>query len=239
MRAVDSGGRAALLLRARRLEYFTLVWNTLEALASLAAGMVAGSIALVGFGLDSVIENGSAVTLLWRLRAANEATLRQRQRAEIRSLRIIGVLFLLLAAYIAVDSGAMLVRRVAPERSLVGMIVAAASVVVMPLLGRAKRKTALELASGALRADSRQSDFCAYMAGITLAGLVLNAVLGWWWADPVAGLLMTAIITREGLSAVRGRACECGGSAVDRCCSDGEDGISRVSDAEEKWRKSS
>jgi divalent metal cation (Fe/Co/Zn/Cd) transporter len=114
---------------------------------------------------------------------------------------------------------------------------AAAAVVVMPLLGRAKRRTAKELASGALRADSRQSDFCAYLAGITLAGLALNALFGWWWADPVSALLITVIIAREGISALRGKACGCAGAAIDSCCSEGKDGIRRVAGAEEEWRK--
>jgi cation diffusion facilitator family transporter len=229
--------RAAVLRRARRLEYFTLLWNSLEATVSLVAGVLSGSIALVGFGMDSVIENGSAVALLWRLRKANEATERQRERAEAMALRIVGVLFLLLAVYIAIESILMLVRQIEPERSLVGIIMAAAAVVVMPLLARAKRKTAEELASGALRADSRQSDFCAYLAGVTLAGLALNALFGWWWADPVSALLITVIIAREGISAWRGKACGCAGPAIDACCSEGEDGIRRVVGAEEEWRK--
>jgi cation diffusion facilitator family transporter len=222
--------RAAALRRARRLEYFTLAWNSLEAVVSLAAGLLSGSIALIGFGMDSVIENGSAVALLWRLRRANEATERQRERAEAIALRVVGSLLLLLAVYIAVDSILMLFRHVEPERSMVGIVMAAAAVVVMPLLGRAKRKTAEELASGALRADSRQSEFCAYLAGVTLAGLALNALFGWWWADPVSALLISMIIAREGVSALRGQTCGCG-------CSAGEDGIRRAVGAEEEWRK--
>ena len=218
MQPIASNGRTVALLRARRLEHFTLAWNTLEATVSLIAGLLAGSIALIGFGLDSVIENGSAAALLWRLRNANETTPLQRERAERGAMRVIGILFLLLAIYIAVDSTLMLVRHVVPERSKIGILMTAASVVVMPLLARAKRRTAAQLASGALRADSRQSDFCAYLAGVTLGGLALNAAFGWWWADPLAALLITAIIAREGVSALRGQACECG-SAVDVCCS--------------------
>ncbi len=231
--------RAAALRRARRLEYFTLGWNSLEAVVSLAAGLLSGSIALIGFGMDSVIENGSAVALLWRLRKANEATERQRERAEAIALRVVGSLFLLLAIYIAVDSILMLFRHVEPERSMVGIVMAAAAVVVMPMLARAKRRTAAELASGALRADSRQSDFCAYLAGVTLAGLALNALFGWWWADPVSALLISMIIAREGVSALRGQTCGCAGSAIDPCCSAGKDGIRRADGAEEEWRKTS
>ena len=116
MQPVASNGRTVALLRARRLEYFTLAWNTLEAIVSLTAGLLAGSIALIGFGLDSVIENGSATALLWRLRNANETTPLQRERAERGAMRVIGILFLLLAIYIAVDSTLMLVRHVVPER---------------------------------------------------------------------------------------------------------------------------
>lgn len=240
MQPVASNGRTVALLRARRLEYFTLAWNTLEAVVSLAAGLLAGSIALIGFGLDSVIENGSATALLWRLRNANETTPLQRERAERRALRVIGILFLLLAIYIAVDSTLMLVRHVVPERSKIGILMTAASVVVMPLLGRAKRRTAAQLASGALRADSRQSDFCAYLAGVTLGGLCLNAAFGLWWADPLAALLITIIIAREGVSALRGQTCECG-AAADVCCS--TPGAYRLPDApstekNDKWRNS-
>jgi divalent metal cation (Fe/Co/Zn/Cd) transporter len=229
--------RATALRRARRLEYFTLAWNSLEAVVSLAAGVLSGSIALIGFGMDSVIENGSAVALLWRLRRANEATERQRERAEAVALRVVGALFLLLAAYLAFDSILVLFRHLEPARSVVGIVMAAAAVVVMPLLGRAKRRTAKELASGALRADSRQSDFCAYLAGITLVGLALNALFGWWWADPVSALLITMIIAREGVSALRGQACGCAGPAIDPCCTAAKDGVRRVVGAEEKWRK--
>jgi divalent metal cation (Fe/Co/Zn/Cd) transporter len=227
----------AALLRARRLEHFTLAWNTLEAFVSLAAGILAGSIALISFGLDSVIENGSAIALLWRLRSANEAAPQDRERAEARSLRIVGILFLLLAIYIAAHSGLMLVRHVVPERSKVGILMTAASVVVMPLLGRAKRKTAAELASRALRADSRQSDFCAYLAAITLGGLVLNATLGWWWADPLAALFITAIIAREGILAIRGQSCE-----SDACCCGAlarpSPGPAPHAEEDETWRNS-
>ena len=129
--------RAAVLRRARRLEYVTLAWNSLEAVVSLAAGMLSGSIALIGFGMDSVIENGSAVALLWRLRRANEATEQQRERAEAIALRVVGSLFLPLAIYVSVDSILMLFRHVEPERSMVGIAMAAAAPVVMPLLARA------------------------------------------------------------------------------------------------------
>ena len=215
---VNHPSRIVLLRRARRLEYFTLVWNSLEALASLIAGMFSGSIVLIGFGLDSVIENGSAVALLWRLRQANERDQRRRERAEAIALRTVGILFLLLAAYVAVHSAWMLWQRKLPERSLPGMVVAALSMIVMPLLARAKRRVAAELVSGALHADSRQSDFCAYLAAITLGGLTAHWLLGWWWADPAAALAVSAIIAREGVHSLRGQSCGCG--AMPACRAD-------------------
>jgi divalent metal cation (Fe/Co/Zn/Cd) transporter len=220
MNSALSTTRTTVLRRARRLEYYTLAWNSLEALASLIAGTLAGSIALIGFGLDSVIENGSAVALLWRLRQANEGDEQRRERAEAIALRTVGVLFLLLAAYIAAHSAWMLWQRAMPERSLPGIVVTALSIIVMPLLARAKRRAATALNSGALRADSRQSDFCAYLAAITLCGLVLHMLLGWWWADPAAALVASAIIAREGVSSLRGKACGCAASTG--CCSDVE-----------------
>ncbi len=230
MDPAPSISRNALLRRARRLEYFTLAWNSLEALASLIAGAVSGSIVLIGFGLDSVIENGSAVALLWRLRQSNERDERRRERAEAIALRTVGILFLLLAAYVAVHSAWMLWQREMPERSLPGMVVAALSMIVMPLLARAKRRTAAELASGALHADSRQSDFCAYLAAVTLCGLGLHALFGWWWADPAAALAITAIIAREGILSLRGESCGCG--ATQACCED-----KATSRTEDPWPK--
>jgi len=191
--------------RGRRLEYFTVAYNSAEALASLAAGAYAGSVSLVGFGLDSVIEVASGAALLWRLRRDLDRA--RRERAERTALRIVGWCFLALAAYIAWEAGSALVRREAPQRSIAGIVVAAAAVVVMPWLARAKRRVAAGIASGALQADSRQADFCAYLSAIMLAGLLLNAVLGWWWADPAAGLAMVPIIAKEGVEGIEGKAC--------------------------------
>lgn len=191
--------------RGRRLEYFTIAWNSLEAIASVAAGLLAGSIALVGFGLDSVIEVSSGAVLLWRLRAEGDAE--RRERAEHRALRLVGVCFLALAAYVAYDSIQGLVRHEVPQESLFGIGVAIASLIAMPLLARAKRQVARQLNSGAMHADSRQTDFCLYLSAILLAGLLLNALLGWWWADPVAALVMVPLIAREGLEGMRGERC--------------------------------
>jgi divalent metal cation (Fe/Co/Zn/Cd) transporter len=197
--------RSQAVRRGRRLEYITLGWNLAEGAAALVTGLLAGSIALVGFGLDSAIEMSSGAALLWRLRA--EGDRERRQRAENRAQRIVGVCFLALAAYVAFDSIKALARHEAPQESLGGIVVAAAALLAMPLLARAKRRVARQLESGAMRADSRQSEFCAYLSAILLAGLLLNALLGWWWADPAAALLMLPLIAREGVEAVRGQSC--------------------------------
>jgi divalent metal cation (Fe/Co/Zn/Cd) transporter len=193
----------SLAVRAgRRLEYLTLSWNSLEALAAIVSGVLAGSIALVGFGLDSVIECSSGTILLWRL-SDGEAG----ERRERAALRLVGVSFLLLAAYVAYDAIASLARREAPERSLFGIGLAIASLIAMPLLARAKRRVARALNSGAMQADSRQTDICAYLSAILLGGLLLNATLHWWWADPAAALIMVPLIAREGVEALRGKTC--------------------------------
>jgi divalent metal cation (Fe/Co/Zn/Cd) transporter len=193
--------------RGRRLEYITLAWNSAEGVAALVAGLLAGSIALVGFGLDSVIEISSGAVLLWRLRAESDAE--RREHAEHRAQRLVGVCFLALAAYVAYDSIQGLARHEAPQESIFGICVALAALIAMPLLARAKRQVARQLNSGAMHADSRQSDFCAYLSAILLAGLLLNALLGWWWADPVAALAMVPLIAREGVECLR---------AERRCC---------------------
>jgi divalent metal cation (Fe/Co/Zn/Cd) transporter len=201
--------RQAALTRGRRLEYLTVAWNSLEAVVSILAGMIAGSIALVGFGLDSVIETSSGVALLWRLSHANERTADARERAERISLRIVGLSFLLLAAYVAYEAVRDLWTRQAPEHSIPGIVIAALSLVVMPLLARSKRNVARLLNSSALKADSRQTDLCAYLAAILLGGLLFNFLFGWWWADPVAGIIMVPIIVREGVEALHGDPCSC------------------------------
>lgn len=200
--------RDALTKRGKSLEYFTIVWNSLEALIAIAAGIFAGSIALVGFGLDSVIEVSSGAALLWRLHADAP---HERERSEKIALKIVGASFLALAAYISFDAVKSLIYRESPETTFTGIAVAALSLVVMPLLARAKRRVAAKLNSRALEADSRQTDICAYLSAILLGGLVLNALFGWWWADPAAALVMTPIIVKEGIQALRG----------ENCCGDG------------------
>lgn len=200
--------------RGLKLEYVTLAWNALEALIAIVAGVIAGSIALVGFGLDSVIEMSSGAALIWRL--ISDADEARRERVEQLSLRIVGLCFASLAIYVAYESITTLRLREKPEESLPGIFIAAASLIVMPLLARAKRRVAAGLNSGAMHADSRQTDICAYLSAILLGGLLFNAILGWWWADPVAGLIMVPIIVKEALSALRGQACACQCSPKDR-----------------------
>ena len=200
--------RAALVRRGTRLAVATVAYNTLEGVLSLGAGLAAGSIALVGFGVDSVIELAAGGAALWRLRA--DVDPHARERAERHALRFVGASFLALAGYVAVDAVHALWTREAPHESRVGIAIAAASVVVMPLLARAKRRVAAGLSSGALAAEATQTQLCTYLSAILLAGLALNATLGWWWADPVAGLAMAPIIAREGVEALRGRdTCGC------------------------------
>lgn len=195
-----------LIRRGRALEYLTLGWNIAEAVIAITAGVLAGSAALLGFGLDSVIESTSGAVLLWRLKAGPEG-----ERREQQALRLVGVSFLLLAAYVAWESASTLWWREAPDDSPVGIVLAIVSLIVMPILARAKRKVATGLNSGALHADSRQTDLCAVLSAILLGGLGLNWLLGWWWADPIAGLAMVPIIALEGRRALRGEHC-------DDCC---------------------
>lgn len=199
---IDPIERAALIRRGQLYSRVTLAYNSVEGVAAIVTGVMAGSIALVGFGIDSVIEVVSSVAALWRLRAdANEYS---RERAERVSLRIIGFCFLALALYIIVDAGRSLWSHEVPEKTWPGIIVATLSVVVMPILVTGKRRVAQGLGSRALEADASQTSLCAYLSGIVLVGLALNAAFGWWWADPVAGLLMTPIIVKEGLEGIRG-----------------------------------
>jgi divalent metal cation (Fe/Co/Zn/Cd) transporter len=193
----------------RRLEYFTIAWNTVEGLIAVVAGLIAGSISLVGFGIDSFIEVTSGSVLLWRMSV--DARVRDRERNEKRALKVVGICFLALAAYIAYESATDLWSKRTPEHSIPGIILACVSLVVMPLLSRAKRRIGLELGSAAMRADAKQTEFCTYLSAILLAGLLLNAIFGLWWADPVAGLIMVPIISKEGLEGLQGKTCEeCG-----------------------------
>ena len=197
--------RQALARRGRRLEYFTIAWNSLEGLIAVAAGIIAGSVSLIGFGVDSFIEVTSGAALLWRMSVDAEED--DRERIEKVTLRVVGICFLALAAYVAYESVSNLLEKKAPEHSLVGIIIACASLVVMPLLSRAKRRVGAQLKSAAMNADAKQSEFCTYLAAILLGGLLLNTVAGLWWADPISALIMVPIIAKEGLEGLRGDTC--------------------------------
>jgi divalent metal cation (Fe/Co/Zn/Cd) transporter len=186
--------------RAVRVELFTVGWNALEAVVALTAGAVAGSVALIGFGLDSVVEVSAALVVLWQFFGIPE----ERER---RALRIIGGCFFALAAYVAFASLHDLLTRSEPESSVVGIVLTAVSLVVMPLLARAKTTIGREIGSRSLIADSGQTRLCVYLSAVTLVGLACNATLGWWWADPAAALVIAAIAVREGREAWRGDTC--------------------------------
>jgi divalent metal cation (Fe/Co/Zn/Cd) transporter len=202
-----SATRTDLVQRGERLEYFTILWNSVEGLLSVGAGIAAGSIALVGFGLDSFIEVISGSALLWRMKADHHVA--QREHAERISLRVVGLCFLGLAAYVAIDSIHSLLHKSGPERSLLGIAIGVAALFAMPLLSRAKRNVGTAIGSPAMIADSQQTQFCTYLSAILVAGLLLNFFLGWWWSDSVAALVMVPIIANEGIEAVRGKKCPC------------------------------
>lgn len=193
----------AHLREGRRLEYLTIGWNVIEGIVAIAAGAMAGSTALVGFGVDSAIESMSGGVLLWRLQDGDGHADR-----EAPALKLVGVSFLLLAAWVAYEAGGALLLREPPDASWVGIAVASLSLVVMPWLAWRKRRVARALDSRALDCDSRQTSLCAYLSAILLGGLLLNAAFGLWWADPVAALAMVPIIAREGVDALRGEHCQ-------------------------------
>jgi divalent metal cation (Fe/Co/Zn/Cd) transporter len=197
--------RTVFLGRGRRLEYFTVGWNAIEGVVAVVSGVVAGSIALVGFGLDSFIEVTSGVTLLWRMSV--DSDVHRREVNERRALRVVGACFLLLAVYVANECISNLWSKTASEHSVPGIILACVSLIVMPLLSRAKRRVGRALGSAAMHADAKQTEFCTYLSAILLLGLLLNATLGLWWADSVAGLVMVPIIAREGVQGLRAKTC--------------------------------
>lgn len=203
--------RARLVRRGLELSVIALVVVSGEAAVSLSAGVAAGSVALLGYGVDSVIEFISGLAALWRLAADKDAA--KRVRAERLTRRVIGVCFLGLVLYVLIDAFATIVRRVPPHPSVLGIAVAILSLIAMPILARAKRRIAVGLSSSALTSDAAQSSLCAYLSAILLGGLALNALVGWWWADPVSALLMTPIIGQEGIRTLRGQA-----TGSDGCC---------------------
>lgn len=190
----------------RRLEYFTIGWNAIEGLVAVGVGMAAGSISLVGFGIDSFIEVTSGSVLLWRMAVDEDVHLREQN--ERRALGVVGLCFLSLAVYITYESVADLWFKRAPEHSVPGIILAGISLVVMPILSRAKRKAGRTLGSAAMHADAKQTEFCTYLSAILLVGLLLNTLFGLWWTDPAAGLLMVPIIVKEGIEGLQGKGCD-------------------------------
>jgi divalent metal cation (Fe/Co/Zn/Cd) transporter len=198
--------RVEWLRRGIALEGVTVGYNALEGIVAIVAGLVAGSVALIGFGIDSVIEVTSGVLLWWRLRA-ELGSAHLGPTAERRAARGAGLLLLALGAYIVTDSARILLTGTRPESSGIGIAVTALSLIVMPLLARAKLSVAGRLGSRALRADAHETIVCAWLSATTLVGLGLNALLGWWWADPVAALVMLPLIVREGLEAWRAESC--------------------------------
>jgi divalent metal cation (Fe/Co/Zn/Cd) transporter len=207
--AFTPGRTAVLRRRIRLLVGTTMVYNVIEAAVALAAGTIASSVALIGFGLDSVIEVSSAAAVAWQFAGADP------QRRERVALRAIAWSFFALAAYVTVEAVRGLLGAGEAEHSLVGIVLVMVSVVVMPLLSFVQRRTGRELGSASAVADSKQTLLCTYLSAAVLVGLVLNATLGWWWADPVAGLVLAVLAVREGRNAWRGDLC-CAPSAVVR-----------------------
>ena len=197
--------RQLTVRRGILLSYATIGYNSFEAIGSLVAGIVAGSVALIGFGIDSVIEVIASIAAQLRLRA--DADLLRRSGAEGRTLRIVGWCFIGLAAYVTIDSAKSLYLREQPERSWLGVIILVLSIIVMPALAWGKRRVANEMQSAALKAEAKQTSLCAYLSVIALGGVGLNALVGWWWADPAAALCMVPIIAKEGIEALQARDC--------------------------------
>lgn len=199
--AASSNGavRDGLVRRGVALEIFTLAWMTVEALVAVAAGVATGSVALLAFGIDSVIEFAAAFVVLRTFRAEQAG---RTSGGERRALRVIGLSFFALAAYVFADAGYTLIAASRPESSVAGVAVSAAALLVMPSLSVLKRWTGSALGSRMLQADAAESIFCAYLSGAVLAGLILNAALGWWWADPVAALVIVPLVIKEGMEAL-------------------------------------
>jgi divalent metal cation (Fe/Co/Zn/Cd) transporter len=191
----DVRDRAELARLTRRgfwLEYASMAWMTVEAAVAIASGIIASSIALIGFGLDSVIEFFAAAVVVWQLHGGGE-------ERESRAVRLIGVTFFVLAAYLAAESIHDLISRARPGQPIAGLIVTAAALVVMPSLAVAKRRTGKALANRTLIADAAESAFCVFTSGAALLGVGLNAWLAWWWADPSAALIIAALAVKEGI----------------------------------------
>jgi divalent metal cation (Fe/Co/Zn/Cd) transporter len=218
VRPLDSTGRVRLGRRAQLLAGVSVTYNVIEAVIAISAGLAAGSVALIGFGLDSVVEVSSGLIILWQFRHKMPET-RERQ-----ALRLMALSFFALAAYVTFESVRAITGGSEPERSPVGIGLAAASLIIMPFLSWAQRRTGKALGSNAVVADSKQTLLCTYLSAVLLAGLVLNATLGWSWADPLSGLVIAAVAVREGRDAWHGEGCCAPGNSIradDGCgCSD-------------------
>lgn len=201
--ALSADERARLGRRAQLLAGASVSYNAIEAIVAITAGAAASSIALVGFGLDSLVEMSSGLIILWQFRHTMPET---RERA---ALRAIAVSFFALAAYVAFESVRSLLTGEGGETSRIGIIIAALSLIIMPALSWAQRRTGRQLGSATVVADSKQTLLCTYLSAVLLVGLLLNATLGWWWADPAVGLVIAALALREGREAWKGEACTC------------------------------
>jgi divalent metal cation (Fe/Co/Zn/Cd) transporter len=208
--AFDRQRYARLARRVRLLSWLSLAWMSVEGAVAIAAGVVAGSIALIGFGLDSAVEGFASVIIIWRFTGQRTFS----QQAEERAQRLVAVQFFLLAPYVAYESFRALIGAEHPEVSWVGIGLATASVILMPLLGIAKQRLAERLGSAATKGEGRQNMLCAYLAGALLIGLLGNAFAGAWWLDPSVGLLIAGVAVKEGLEAWRGDGC-CVASPLD------------------------
>ena len=197
--------KPGLVRKALVLEWCLIAYNVLEAVVSIVFGYLAGSIALVGFGLDSVIEVSAAGILVWRL--SQHGTIEEENEKEKKALYFVGITFFLLAAYILYESGSKLIHHEMPEKTMAGIVIATLSLLVMPVLGLKKRSLAKKMGSRALEADAVETLVCAYLSFTLLLGLTLHALFGWWWADPIAALAMVYFIVKEGREAVHGARC--------------------------------
>ncbi|WP_186814798.1 cation diffusion facilitator family transporter [Cellulomonas terrae] len=201
MSSISTDRRPLLERRIRWIVAATITYNVVEAGVALVAGRIASSSALIGFGLDSVVEVLSAAAVAWQFSAPDPRT---RERA---AMRTIALSFFGLAAFVTVDAVRTLLTAAEPEHSTVGIVLAAVSLAVMPVLSWAERRTGRELGSASAVADSRQTLVCAYLSAVLLVGLVLNSTLGWWWADPIAAVVIAGFAVREGIEAWKGEAC--------------------------------
>jgi divalent metal cation (Fe/Co/Zn/Cd) transporter len=197
--------RHRLARRARALSWLSLGWMTVEGAVAVTAGLLAGSVALVGFGIDSAIEGLASVIVIWRFTGSRTFS----EAAELRAQKLVAISFFLLAPYIAQDALRTLIAGDHPETSWVGIGLSIGSLVLMPLLGRAKQRVGRQLGSSATAGEGTQNLLCAYMAAGVLAGLLANTLIGWWWLDPVIGLGIAALAVKEGREAWRGDSCEC------------------------------